>query len=357
MSVYKRPNSPYWYFDFSYKGRNYTGSTKTRNRSKAMRIEAHKREEVINQDLLGEKFSCTINEAIDLFLKTNKSRTGSTACNKLRGFILEPRSNKKKKIAGLPLSKQLIDLTTRDVMDLYDERVAAGYVAGTIKQELHVLKRIIDNASARGYKTPNIKYPVISTSKGRVRFLTKVEETKLLAECKKSKNKDLFDFVKLLLQLGVRHSELAALSFDDVNLERREVTVYRSKTNTEDVLPLTDKAVEIFTRRLKNRRDGEVYVFMNKRRTGHMSYSAVAFNEACDRAGLNTPEMVKRKGEKITFHSLRRTVGSRLAQNSMSLSEIGTYLGHVDESTTRIYAKLIKSDVMEKSRDVLNKIG
>ncbi len=44
MSVYKKPRSPFWHFDFQWRGRRFHGSTKCTTRREAVKVEAAERE-------------------------------------------------------------------------------------------------------------------------------------------------------------------------------------------------------------------------------------------------------------------------------------------------------------------------
>jgi integrase len=44
MSIYRKPRSPYWHFDFQWHGHRFHGSTKTANRRQAEKVEAAERE-------------------------------------------------------------------------------------------------------------------------------------------------------------------------------------------------------------------------------------------------------------------------------------------------------------------------
>ena len=53
--------------------------------------------------------------------------------------------------------------------------------------------------------------------------------------------------------------------------------------------------------------------------------------------GVTHRARVNRRGDRLHFHDLRHTYGSRLAGAGVPRSEIATLMGHADESTTAIY--------------------
>lgn len=49
MSVYQRPNSPFFHYEFMLNGRRYRGSTKQRTATKAKRYEDNRRAEILRR--------------------------------------------------------------------------------------------------------------------------------------------------------------------------------------------------------------------------------------------------------------------------------------------------------------------
>ncbi len=190
----------------------------------------------------------------------------------------------------------------------------------------------------------------------RARFLTVEEEQRLLDELDVRRDEikyaserarqealDNYHLVVLLLDLGCRYSELASLRWQDVDLEKKTVALYRSKTGSETLLKMTIRTAAIFRVR-RSYCDGTGYVFTS-RSGGHRKYAPNAIAKAMQRAGLKD----------VTIHTLRHTTASRLASNGLSLYEIGYILGHSRTSeVTRRYAHLTPSHVTEKAVDVLN---
>ena len=72
-------------------------------------------------------------------------------------------------------------------------------------------------------------------SKQRLRWLTKEEEAKLLSNL----SGDTCDLVVLLLSTGARYGEVAKLEWSSIDLETREIHLYRSKVKNESVIPMS----------------------------------------------------------------------------------------------------------------------
>ena len=360
MTVYKRKDSQYWYYDFKIDGRQYQGSTRTTNKNKAQQVAALKRTETHASIMLGELRPITLVDAINNYLKAHKAKDTNTksCCHRLQGFILDQRTKGKKKVYGLNPIKPIHELKTKDITRLHDERVNAGYVDGTINHELQHLKRIIEKARVSGFRIPKLEYPKIKIKRNRLRFLDSDEEQSLLEECKNGWNKDLYDFVLMLFDTGCRYQEVSKLPWSKVDFDKREITVWREKVQRYDAIPMTKRVRKVLKQRRKNRTNSDGikdrYVFMNRTRTDHKKYSRDGIAKAMERAGINTEQMIKEKGCKATAHTLRHTFASKLIQKGMSLYEVGMLLGHADSKSTEVYSHLVPSDVGSKAVAILD---
>ncbi|ABM93510.1 conserved hypothetical protein [Methylibium petroleiphilum PM1] len=160
-----------------------------------------------------------------------------------------------------------------------------------------------------------------------VRFLSDAERTALLAACRKSSWPRLYLLVMMGLTTGARRGELEALRWADVDLERAEAAVHRSKNGDKKVLPLVPAVVDELA---KHAGAANALVFPSTRRPD-IAYN---FDPAWDRA-------LKAAGVKsFRFHDLRHSCASALAQNGATLLEIAEVLGHRQLSVTKRYSHL-----------------
>ena len=101
-------------------------------------------------------------------------------------------------------------------------------------------------------------------------------------------------------------------------------------------VPLVADVLEILNRRAATRTGP--FVFPGKGRTGHLVETKSGWRRIVERAGLTD----------IRQHDLRRTFGSWQAAANVSLHLIGgAGLGHKNQSTTAIYARLNVEPVRE----------
>lgn len=103
------------------------------------------------------------------------------------------------------------------------------------------------------------------------------------------------DYFQLLLFTGLRKMEGASLSWDDVDLKAKTLTVKDTKNRDPHHLPLSDYLQTMLERREKER-GGSEWVFPGKRPGKHLSEPTGA-----------TKRVIKLSGYTFTLHDLRRT--------------------------------------------------
>lgn len=162
----------------------------------------------------------------------------------------------------------------------------------------------------------------------KTRFLTESETARLLEACRASAWPRLYLLTLMALTTGARKGELLGLRIKDVNLERCEAHVGRSKNGRAKVLPLVERVVEEAKKHCN--RSPEALLFASKRRADRPHAFEALFVAAVKSAGL--------KG--VTFHTLRHTCASTLAMNGATLLEIADVLGHRQLQMTKRYSHL-----------------
>jgi integrase len=94
-------------------------------------------------------------------------------------------------------------------------------------------------------------------------------------------------------------------------------------------VPLVQQAIEILVRRKASA--SSVYVFPSRKsKTGHYETPTKAWTSLVSRAGL----------KEVRLHDLRRTLGSYMAINGCNIVAISKALGHKNQKTTEVYARL-----------------
>lgn len=167
------------------------------------------------------------------------------------------------------------------------------------------------------------------------RGLDRATVARLLGSCDRTSATGRRDFAILLLlvRLGLRSCEVAALTLDDIDWRGGELVIRVGKSRRLDRLPLPDdvgKALAGYLRRGRPRcEDRAVFLRVHAPRAG-LSANGIkqVVRHACGRAGV--PECGP--------HRLRHTAATDLLRAGAPLSEIAQLLRHRSVSTTAIYA-------------------
>ncbi len=143
--------------------------------------------------------------------------------------------------------------------------------------------------------------------------------------------------VHCALDLGLRCSEVARLGLDDIDWGESTITLRRTKSCREDVMPLpaaTGSAIVDYLRfeRPQTANNRSIFVRIIAPREQPIGPDLVrkTIRQAYARAGLPYTRA----------HLLRHTVASRLIEGGSSLKEVADVLRHRSLNTTLIYAKL-----------------
>lgn len=142
--------------------------------------------------------------------------------------------------------------------------------------------------------------------------------------------------VRCALDLGLRTGEITRLGLDDIDWRTGTVTLRRTKSGRQDVLPLPEATGCAIAAYLKQERpqtsNRAVFVRHIAPRDQPIGPDVVreAIRQAYARAGLPY----------TGAHRLRHTLASRLLEGGSSLKEVADVLRHRSLDTTLIYAKL-----------------
>ena len=149
------------------------------------------------------------------------------------------------------------------------------------------------------------------------------------------------NYAVLLLstRLGLRASDIAHLSFGNLDWEKSRIALVQYKTGKEIELPLLADIGEAVIDYLKFGRpnSGSPRVFLSARAPyGPMTGAAVshAVGQIIDTSGVSIGE--RRHGP----HSMRHSLAGRLLENNVSLPVISESMGHQKTETTMTYLRI-----------------
>jgi integrase len=260
------------------------------------------------------------------------------------------------------LDKPMTAITANDVEAQITKRRKAGIKVGTSNRDLVALKSALSLACKWGlidvHPLARVK-PAKDKHSGVVRYLGSVddgEEKRLRDELAKRDREaiearartmaggraqhaklvelpadgfadHLTPMVLVAMNTGLRRGELTSLTWSDVDLDRKLVTVRSgySKSGTSRHVPLNSEAVATLKRWKKQKPKGRLFEVASIKKAW---------------AALLTDAKIA----DFRFHDLRHHFASKLIQAGVPLNTVRALLGHADLKMTLRYAHLAPSD-------------
>lgn len=259
-------------------------------------------------------------------------------------FCDSAKSIKPEKIKASDLSKELIlhfldwlETERKCSVSTRNQRLAVihsfvHYVQKESPENLFEFKKILS--------IPNKKYP-----RTLVAYLTG-QETQILLSQPDTSTTDGFRnaiLLSVLYDTGSRVQELVNIRLKDVRLSSPAVVRLHGKGSKIRQVPLMSKTSENLSLYLEMKKHhsgiskGDNYLFLNQRKQ-QLSRWGVSYilnkyvGKAKNDVGFNV-------GFPVTPHVLRHSKAMHLLQSGVNLIYIRDFLGHVDCSTTEIYAR------------------
>jgi integrase len=341
MSLYKPKNSPYFHFDFVWKGRRFHGSTGAKTKRAAERVEEAERAKARNGGTTRPPI--TLDEACGLY--EDKVGDLPSWCDSERTITIL--------IAALGAGALLSEISQRDLLGLVAKR-RNGRVNASVNREIEVWRAIWRWAAKARYdvgEMPDWGALMLKVSNKAPRELSGTEETALFGEIRA----DLFDFCDFALKTGWRKSEVIGLRWSDLDLGARTAG---TQIKGGDVVrrPLTQDMLVI----IANQPKVGPYVF---------TYVAVRTKPGF-KDKLGRPQPARKKGDRypitatvirkpwaaalafagvegFRFHDLRHTRGTRILRATGNLKAAQRALAHKSIKTTLRYAHATDDDVRQ----------
>lgn len=278
----------------------------------------------------------TVNEWYERWAK---EKAGVVRPNTMRNYR-ERYNNDIKPVIG---RMKITEVRPIDCQRVLNEMADDGYAGSTIRQTLDTMvtlfwsafeNRVVQNTPV----TRNgVKMPVEVTKS--IDFFT-IEEEKRFIEV--AKDYAYYPQFRLILEMGLRTSELVGLTWSCVSLEKREIRIEKTleyrysvgqwvwgptkKKHGKRTLKLTNKAYEILKELYDNRTDNpktpeefKDVVFIN--RTGYPTKNSTydtALTKRCEKAGVR----------RLSMHDLRHTMATRFTEQSTDYKRLSAMLGH-----------------------------
>jgi integrase/recombinase XerC len=230
-------------------------------------------------------------------------------------------------------------ITPTDIRQYKQKLLDLSYKPQTINRRLLSLKSFLE----WGWDTKDIGYrfPIPKLIKRTVlapKWLNKLEQNTLLRHMEKYASQRDLAIVKIILNTGLRVSELCNLKWSDVIVTERKgnLTVHQGKGNKYREIPLNKDARNAFLNiKYKNHSGSDSQIFIGQR--GPITERAV---QLMLRKQLKNTDIFD-----ITPHQLRHSFCKNLVNAEVSLEKIAALAGHESLDTTKLYCQPSLSDL------------
>jgi integrase len=217
-----------------------------------------------------------------------------------------------------------LDAITAFTIEKYKKRrLDQGAAPATNNRELATLSHVfskavewrwLDHVTARPRK--------LAESAGRIIALTDEQCDELMTAAVASADPDLWLFVAFGLNTAMRHSEIMAARWDQLNLSNRRLFIPDAKAGEREQ-PITPELAELLASEREMRQDRQGWIFPSPHAdsaAGHRARMGRPFRDAVKVAGLD-PEL-------ITPHVMRHTAITKLVQAGVDLPTVQRISGH-----------------------------
>ncbi|KGM86221.1 Site-specific recombinase XerD [Roseovarius mucosus DSM 17069] len=335
MNLFRRTDSPYWWYVFTIDGQRFRDSTKRplNDKKGAMAVMNAEYTKALNMGQLGHKPEITLKDAFDLTLDEVEGQT-------LRVY----KTQATKLLKVLPKTKLASSLTQGDLDALLARRKKAGEQGNTIRCEFKFLRRALSRVKRTHKVNADLEWPNI---KGftKTRYLSKAEERAVLARLQAGStitDAKAYELCIILLDTGLRLMEAVEVDWVDIDMTNRTIEVYRTKTGIVSTVPISNRVYEILSRKTNQPKPFE-----------KMEWAVKNLRKVIGAECNQSKRLIEQRG-KATIHTLRDTFASRLLQQGMSLHKLSKLLGHTTITQTAKYAQLENLDVVSEAREMMD---
>jgi len=287
-----------------------------------------------------KKAEMTFSDLFAEWVKECRAKGKKSLSNDERNYRLHLQGIAKKKLSDI--ERQHIRALHRKVT------TGAGIYQGN---RVLALVRAVFNFGIKALDIPGLSNPAaglkMNREESRDRRLHPDEMPRFFEALAAEENPDMRDYIMLSLLTGARRSNVLAMHWNEISLERRTWTIPGTKAKAGDSIhvPLSDAALGILQARAEaNGMQG--WVFTGAGKSGHLVEPKKGWQRLLQRAGI----------EDLRIHDLRRSLASFQIDAGVSLSIIGKGLGHHSQQTTAVYARLAQdpvADAWQKGTDAI----
>ena len=320
MSLFKKSDSPFWWYDLRVAGKRHRGSTRQSVKAKAQQIEAG----VVQKLMVGTH--TTIH---------NKPPYLADFAPRFLAFVEGGRLREKTKLyyrAGWRLLCTQTVAGTR--MDAITTSLAVSITApggpSNVNCALRTLHRMLAVAVDWGilHRVPRIG---LARERIRERMIAPGEESMILGKG----NRTLRAVVILIMDTGMRPSEAASLRWDDVDFLAGVVLIVDGKTpNARRHLPMTRRVRDMLAERAGN---GSAWVFPRRGRVRGQPATDLPMRGRTFSAAFSVFKRKQGLPKEVVLYSARHTFATDLLAFTGNTAHLKKVMGHSSLGTTERY--------------------
>lgn len=228
----------------------------------------------------------------------------------------------------------LTAIKTTDVEKYKKQRLDSGAKPATINRELAAFSHLANKAVEWEwipYKPFKVK--LLPENNSRQIYLTKEECQKLLQAAKQDNNPQIYLFILIGLQTGMRRSEILTMQIENIHPEQNLIYIPKAKAGARQQ-PMHMDLASVLKAHLLTLPKNQVWLFPSignmPSKTGYTTSMEEPFRRVVQAAGLDP--------KKVTIHTLRHTATSHLVQAGVDIPTVQAITGHKTPSMVYRYA-------------------
>lgn len=324
-NLYKRGNT--WWGRIQVARRDHRRSLRTSDRAEAKRRLATWLEEVNRAAFFGDA-RLTWMAAVARYV--SDVMPGAVSAGTQKRYLVSFRQ------ADPFLSSLYVDEITRKTLaDMVSARKKAGVSNATINRDLTAISSVLGACIDWGACEGNVALALNRKKLTRERRdpIRPPTDAAIEAVCAVAPPM-IASAIRFLLATGMRQEEAVSLEWSQVNLPRREVTLYQTKTNRPRVVALNDAAAGTLAG--TPRHIHCPYVFWHEPGDRYRNFAA-RFAILVERARKQAQEAKRPVPARFRCHDLRHRFAIDWLKSGGDIYALSRQLGHSSVKTTEIY--------------------
>jgi integrase len=304
-------------------------------------MEAEWKSRIHGQQYLGVREEITVREIIENLITASLApMTLKTARSFVRVF---------QRYVNIDVAASAFD--QRELHRYREARLKEGKKESSVRAHMLTFSSAWGRVNPKIYNIPALQLPKFSQQKAKTDYLSEEDEGRLIGYLLTRKphasgtgewQYEIHDVVIMLVDTGARYNEIARLEWNNIDLQRKTIELWRGKTKTTSYVYMTDRVHQVLQRRA-DAKHHERWVFTNWNRSSHRTDNTTYINKLM--RSVNVP---------YTVHTLRHTFATKMLKAGMTLNDVRVLLGHSSMQTTLRYGHLEASDASPKAVAILN---